>query len=378
MIEQQIVTPRLSEPKTIVHVLDSLEIGGLERTVVRLAIAQQIAGDDVQLITIFTNGPLAKPLTEAGIRITCMNKKPGLDLSTIRRIRKLIAKDIQIIHSHNVLPHYYATLASLGIRVRRISTRHDMGVHLKKKRMQFLYTLSLYKTHSVVAVCEAAKKRFVKEKIIPERLLTVIYNGIPSIDKPKAEIRKNSTNRQKLKLPTDGPIVGSIGRLNVVKDYSTLIFAFKEVLTSYPDTKLIIAGDGPEKSKLQTQIDKLNINESVTLLGERNDVEDLLEQFEIFALTSLTEGFSVALVEAAWSGLPIVATDVGGNCEIVEDGTTGFLAEPGNVRDIQKKIELLLENDQLRKRFGDDGQKRARANWTLEIMRTKYQNVYQT
>jgi glycosyltransferase involved in cell wall biosynthesis len=165
--------------------------------------------------------------------------------------------------------------------------------------------------------------------------------------------------------------------LNAVKDYGTLITAFKEVLKNYPDAKLVIAGDGPERNKLQLQIEALAISDKVTLLGERHDVEDLLEQFDIFALTSLTEGLSVALVEAAWTGLPIVATDVGGNCEIVQDGITGYLTEPGNVQDVTQKIEKLLNDDQLRQSFGLLNRSRAEANWTLELMRKRYQFVYQ-
>ena len=378
MNEQQTFNSDNPTAKKVVHVLDSLEVGGLERTVVRLAIAQKESGDHVQVITIWANGPLAAPLKQSGIKITCINKKSGLDFSAIKKIRNIISSGIEIIHSHNVLPHYYATIASLGIDVRRISTRHDMGVHLKGKRMKFLYGLSLYKTHSVVAVCEAAKNRFITENIVPEGLISVIYNGIPALNARTECSDKASDRRQQLRLPASGPIVGSIGRLNVVKDYGTLIASFKEVLNKHPDAKLVIAGDGPERNKLQLQIEELDISDKVTLLGERNDVEELLGQFDIFALTSLTEGFSVALVEAAWSGLPIVATDVGGNREIVQEGITGFLTEPGNIQDVTQKIEKLLSDNQLRKRFGSVSRSRAEANWTLELMRKKYQRVYQT
>jgi glycosyltransferase involved in cell wall biosynthesis len=376
MTEPQAYKPSNSAAQSIVHVVDSLEVGGLERTVVRLAIAQKQAGDDVQIVTIWSNGPLAAPLTEAGIPITCMAKRHGLDLRTIKRLRKTVSKGVDVIHTHNVLPHYYATAASLGLKVRRVSTRHDMGVHLKGKRMNFLYALSLYKTHSVVAVCEAAKIRFIKENIVSAKDITVIHNGIPAISGRGESSQTINDKRNQLKLPINGPIVGSVGRLNAVKDYGTLINAFAEVLKLYPTAKLVIAGDGPEKSKLQKLIEKLNISENAILLGERNDVEDLLEQFDVFALSSLTEGFSVALIEASWSGLPIVATDVGGNCEIIQDGTTGFLSEPGNISDVKEKIEMLLGCKQLRQRMGENGRMRAEANWTLELMREKYQRIY--
>jgi len=374
MTEPQALKPSKTTSQSIVHVVDSLEVGGLERTVVRLAIAQKEAGDDVQIVTIWSNGPLAKPLTEAGIPITCMAKRRGFDLGTLNKIRQTISQGVDVLHTHNVLPHYYATAASLGLKVRRISTRHDMGVHLKGKRMNFLYNLSLYKTHAVVAVCEAARSRFVGERIVPQNLISVIYNGIPAINtNPNG---KTSDTRKKLSLPLEGPIVGSIGRLNVVKDYDTLIRAFAEVLKAYPTAKLVIAGNGPEKDNLQRLIDSLQVQENVVLLGERSDAEELLEQFDVFALTSLTEGFSVALVEAAWSGVPIVATDVGGNKEIVMDNETGFLVEPKNVHDIKTKIEALLSNDALRLTFGKTSRKHAEKHWTLELMRDRYKAAY--
>jgi glycosyltransferase involved in cell wall biosynthesis len=303
-----------------------------------------------------------------------MAKRRGFDLDTLKKIRNSISQGVDVLHTHNVLPHYYATAASLGLKVRRISTRHDMGVHLKGKRMNFLYNLSLYKTHAVVAVCEAARSRFVGERIVPQNLISVIYNGIPAINtNPNG---KTSDTRKKLSLPLEGPIVGSIGRLNVVKDYDTLIRAFAEVLKAYPTAKLVIAGNGPEKDNLQRLIDSLHVQENVVLLGERSDAEELLEQFDVFALTSLTEGFSVALVEAAWSGVPIVATDVGGNKEIVMDNETGFLVEPKNVHDIKTKIEALLSNDALRLTFGKTSRKHAEKHWTLELMRDRYKAAY--
>jgi glycosyltransferase involved in cell wall biosynthesis len=363
--------------KSIVHVLDSLWVGGLERTVVRLAIAQKEAGDNVQIVTIWGNGPLTASLNEAGIEISCMHKKSGLDLSTIKNIRKILLRDVDVVHTHNLLPHYYATAASIGLKLRKISTRHDMGEHLKGKRIQLLYKLSLYQTDSVVAVCEAAKRKFINNNIVPEQILSVVYNGIPPpIPRENKEQDKNSA-RKKLQLPLEGPIVGSIGRLNIVKGYKTLIAVFAEVIKTYPTAKLVIVGDGPERKNLQEQINKLEIGENVILLGERNDVEEMLEQFDIFALTSLTEGFSVALVEAAWAGLPIVATDVGGNREIVQDGLTGFLAEPGNLQDLTQKIEKLLSDDHMRRSFGARGRSRAENNWTLDLMRERYQCVYQ-
>lgn len=363
---------------SIVHILDSLEVGGMERTVVRLALSQLEAGHKVQVVTLLTNGPLAKPLDDAGVRVTCLNKKPGFDFALVNNLRTIATKEIEIIHTHNIVPHYYATLATLGKKVRRINTRHDMGMHLKGRRMNYLYRLSLLRTDAAIAVCEAAKARFVSTNSIPPNLISVINNGIPATDANKECSEKSIETKKQLNLPTNGTIVGSVGRLNAVKDYGTLIRAFSKVQKEIPDAKLVIIGDGPERNELQTLIDTLKIGESVTLLGERNDIEKILKQIDVFALTSLTEGFSVALVEAAWAGLATIATDVGGNREIVLNNTTGFLAEPKNIDDIESKIKTLLKNKNLRETFGERARLRAQSNWTVEKMRESYELIYKS
>jgi glycosyltransferase involved in cell wall biosynthesis len=365
-----------SERLSILHVVDSLEIGGLERTVVRLAMAQRKSGHSVSVATLFRNGPLTDALQHSNIPVHCLEKREGLDLSSVRKLRKISQNDIDIVHTHNPVPHYYATLATLGIDLYRISTRHDMGVHLKRKRMEDLYRLALKKTHAVVLVCDAARERFINESIVPKDLASVVYNGIEPTETPDRHGSEDEQARHKLGLPATGPLIGSVGRLNQVKSYETLINAFSILLRTSPDASLVIVGDGPERQSLQKLIQTLGIEHRAKLLGERDDIDQLLAQFSVFALTSKTEGFSVALVEAAWAGLPIVATDVGGNREIVDDGKSGFLVSVGDTSAVANKMQLLLNDKALHTSASRLIRAKAENNWSLESMKNNYHAIY--
>jgi glycosyltransferase involved in cell wall biosynthesis len=243
--------------------------------------------------------------------------------------------------------------------------------------MESLYQIALIKTHAVVLVCEAARDQFVSRSIIPEKLATVVYNGIePTLSPIKLSITNNQ-RRVELGLPETGIILGSIGRLNKVKDYETLIRAFSLLTESIREVSLVIVGDGPERQKLQNLIDELELGQRVKLIGERNDIDSLLEQFSVFALTSKTEGLSVALIEAAWAGLPIVATDVGGNREIVDDGITGYLVQVGAAAETSEKISILIRNEQFRNKASKLIREKAEIKWSLHAMEKRYEDIYQ-
>lgn len=365
-----------SDRLSILHVVDSLEVGGLERTVVRLAVAQKKAGHMVSIATVFRNGPLTEALRNSDIPVHCLEKRAGFDFKSVRKLRKISKNNVNVIHTHNPVPHYYATLATLGINLHRISTRHDMGVHLKRKRMEDLYRLALKRTHAVVLVCDAARERFISESIVPKNLASVVYNGIEPTEAHNRQGHEDRQLRQKLGLPETGPIVGSVGRLNQVKNYETLINAFSILTRSIPEASLVIVGDGPERQNLQDLIKISGLEDRIKLMGERNDIDELLAQFRIFALTSKTEGFSVALVEAGWAGLPIVATDVGGNCEIVDNGITGFLVPVGDSSAVADKLRFLLNDGEFHKVASRTIRSKAERNWSLDSMADNYLEIY--
>lgn len=362
----------------IVHVVENLDRGGLERTVVDLIASQRDAGHECRVICLFKLGLLARELLASGVRVDACGKRPGLDLRALRRARALIRQSPDaVIHTHNAMAHYYAVLASLGLPVKcRINTRHGMGGRTRSGRQEWLYRQSLRGTDYAVAVCEAARQRFAADGMRPRRALLSVPNGI-RLDRfrPADDVARQSLVAE-LGLPTGSRIIGTVGRLQPVKDHALLLRAFAKVRVQVPEAALVIVGDGPLRAALEAQAEQAGLSDAVRFMGDRHDVPRLLTGMEVFALTSTSEGYSVALLEACASSLPIVATDVGGNREIVRHGINGRLVPSGDTAAIATALIALLRGGEQAAAMGRAGYAWAQAEASFRTMAERYHGLY--
>lgn len=362
----------------IVHVVENLDRGGLERTVVDLIASQRDAGHECRVICLFKLGLLARELLASGVRVDACGKRPGLDLRALRRARALIRQSPDaVIHTHNAMAHYYAVLASLGLPVKcRINTRHGMGGRTRSGRQEWLYRQSLRGTDYAVAVCEAARQRFAADGMRPRRALLSVPNGIRlERFRPADDVARQSLVAE-LGLPTGSRIIGTVGRLQPVKDHALLLRAFAKVRVQVPDAALVIVGDGPLRAALEAQAEQAGLSDAVRFMGDRHDVPRLLTGMEVFALTSTSEGYSVALLEACASSLPIVATDVGGNREIVRHGINGRLVPSGDTAAIATALIALLRGGEQAAAMGRAGYAWAQAEASFRTMAERYHGLY--
>ena len=171
-------------------------------------------------------------------------------------------------------------------------------------------------------------------------------------------------------------IVGTVGRLNPVKDQATLLRAFARVHAQSADTALVLVGDGALRAGLEAQSAALGLGEAVRFLGDRSDVRQLLQGFDAFVLSSLSEGYSMALLEACASGLPIVATDVGGNREIVAEGRNGLMVAPADEAALAEAMAALLNEPARAARMGQAGREWALREASIATMATRYDALY--
>jgi glycosyltransferase involved in cell wall biosynthesis len=309
----------------VLHVVESLERGGLERVVVNLALAQRAAGDQPTVCCLFSKGTLADELERAGVRVTCADKRRGFDLLAVRVLRgEARSQCADVVHAHNAMANYYAALALLGTDVRLVNTRHGMGI-AANALTERAFRVSLLRTAAVAAVSEQARERFVTSGIVPARLAHTVANGIRVQDFAPATPATRTASRARLGLAPKDYVVGTVGRLNLAKDHALLIDGFARFRSTWPESRLVIVGEGPTRPDLEAQIARHALGDAVRLTGDRGDVPDLLPAFDVFALTSATEGYSLALLEAGAAALPAIATDVGGNRAIVADGVTGVV-----------------------------------------------------
>lgn len=360
------------------HVVENLDRGGLERTVVDLIASQRDAGHECRVICLFKLGLLARELLASGVRVDACGKRPGLDLRALRRARALIRQSPDaVIHTHNAMAHYYAVLASLGLPVKcRINTRHGMGGRTRSGRQEWLYRQSLRGTDYAVAVCEAARERFAADGMRPRRALLSVPNGIRlERFRPADDVARQSLVAE-LGLSTGSRIIGTVGRLQPVKDHALLLRAFAKVRVQVPEAALVIVGDGPLRAALEAQAEQAGLSDAVRFMGDRHDVPRLLTGMEVFALTSTSEGYSVALLEACASSLPIVATDVGGNREIVRHGINGRLVPSGDTAAIATALIALLRGGEQAAAMGRAGYAWAQAEASFRTMAERYHGLY--
>ncbi|MBN8481974.1 MAG: glycosyltransferase, partial [Xanthomonadales bacterium] len=314
----------------ICHVVENLDRGGLERAVIDLAAAQVARGHRVHILCLFERGQLADEAEGFGVPVRACRKRAGIDLGVLWRLRGALRDAAaEILHTHNATAHYHATAAAFGLRLRRrVSTRHGMGALDTTSRREALFRRSMPFTDAVATVCEAARAELARGSALPVDKLVAVPNGIRVERFAPADHASRAALRAELGLPAGTGVFGTVGRLNPVKDHAGLVLAFAEVRQAGIDAALVIAGDGALRGELETLVVAKGLAGRVFLLGDRSDVAQLLRGFDVFVLSSLSEGYSIALLEACASALPIVATHVGGNAEIVRDGINGLLVPP--------------------------------------------------
>jgi glycosyltransferase involved in cell wall biosynthesis len=361
----------------ILHLVESLERGGLERVVVNLALAQHAAGNAVVVVCLFREGALAHELSSAGVRVSCAQKSASLDWRAVRHVRQeLAALHADVLHTHNAMANYYGVLAALGTRVRVVNTRHGMGSASANALTERLFRVSLLRTAAVAAVCEHARRHFVGVGTVPARLVHVVYNGIRVEDFVTASPAARTAARATLGVPADAYLVGTVGRLNWAKDHALLLDAFAALRQHMPQSRLVLIGEGSLRSDLEARALGAGVSPQVTFAGDRGDVPSLLPAFDVFALTSATEGYSIALLEAAAAALPVVATDVGGNREIVQDGSTGIVVRDRTAAEFARALADLGASSERRAELGRNARKWAEAFGSVAAMAASYSALY--
>lgn len=363
----------------ITHFVENLNRGGLERMVLELVKIQHRQGHRCQVVCLYGAGSLAPELATLGIPVHACGKRRGLDLRALVRIRRRVREHAsEVLHTHNAVAHYQAVLATCGLGLRRvINTRHGMGGNRRSARREWLYRRALAHTDAVVTVCEAAREDAVRRGIVPREKARVVPNGIPLASFQQASDAMRERLRQQLGVPAGTRVIGTVGRLNWAKDQASLIRAFRQLHGQQPDTALVLIGDGELRETLQQAALAEGVSGSVHFLGDRDDVRELLQGLDLFVLSSVSEGYSMALLEACAVALPIVATDVGGNGEIVRDGNTGRLVPSGDPSALAVALLALLRQPSQAAAMAHAARAWVEAHGSLESMAMRYAELYQ-
>ncbi len=322
------------------HVLDSLEVGGAETLVVLLAQHQRRQGLRVRVHALYGLGALAQPLIADGIEVIGHGAQPrGLDgIGSLTRALRQQRPDA--VHCHNLTATIVGAPAAALARVRAcIATRHGWARRDGAWRAELKFSLAARACDRVVAVCDAARRELAAAPLArPDRIVTIV-NGAKA---PK-------TTRES-RAPSDRCVVVSVARLNWAKDHATLLRALATARQQRPELELHLVGDGAERPRLEQLADSLDIRGAVRFLGERDDIGDCLSDAHVFALSSVTEGLPVALLEALAMGLAPIVSDVGGMPEVVRQAGVGTVFPAG---DVAQLAAALVAHASARDRWSD-------------------------
>ncbi|MDB6106335.1 MAG: glycosyl transferase [Gammaproteobacteria bacterium] len=363
----------------ILHIVDSLDRGGLEHVVCDLSAEQLRRGYQVGVYCLHAPGSLAAGLEATGVQVTCGHKRAGADFRVVRELRRLATEShVALLHSHSMMPNYYACAARLlaprAITV--VNTRHDMGSTRPNDPREKLYRLSVPLTRFAVMVSERVKERFVAAGIVPARKARVVLNGIRTDCPRRDEPGQRAEARRRLGAADGQFAIGCIGRLVELKDHATAIRCLAKLPPGRQQPRLFLIGAGPLQGQLEALTMELGLGSRVQFLGERSDARELLPGLDVFLLPSLTEGHSIAMLEAAAAALPIVGTRVGGNPEIVEHERTGLLVPAGDEASMVAALQRLFGDTVLAARMGAAARAWALKHISVPAMADGYESVY--
>lgn len=314
----------------ILHITFNMGIGGTEQVIRQLV--SHLPADKFENRIICIDGlvgDIGQLLAERGIQVEAFKRKPGFDWALIAKIRQLIRSwSPKVIHCHQYTPYLYGWLASLGTRSRVIFTEHGRFYPDRYRYKAFLVNAVMARlTYSLVAISVATREALVRYEFMPRSKIRVIYNGLRGLERDPAA---QETIRDTLEIPRDAFVVGTVARLDVAKNQTMMLRAFKLVLAQHGNAYLLMVGDGPERQHLEYTARELGISDKVRFTGFIKSPQNHLAAMDVFLLSSHTEGTSMTLLEAMSLAIPAVATNVGGNPEIVAQGRTGILTPPGD------------------------------------------------
>jgi sugar transferase (PEP-CTERM/EpsH1 system associated) len=371
-----------AKPVHILQVVHSLAIGGTERVVCDLVRVFNDTEFRTSVCCLDGLGEFGEDLRRQGVDVHVLDRKPGLDFSLSSCLRDLYSREkIDLIHAHQYTPYFYAATAAFRAGLLPvIFTEH--GRHwpdrLRIKRAMVNQMLSLT-TVAYTAVSEFTRQSLVDYEKIRGKNIELIYNGI-ELNGIHDHMGHRQRIRRELGLNEEDLLVLSIGRMDPIKDFASLIRAFAPIAPEFPRAHLWIAGDGDESYKQQLigLVAELGLQDNVKLLGARRDVDALLCACDLYALSSITEAASMTILEAMAAGRPVVATRTGGNPELVIDGQTGRLVPVGNVAAMSEAIRVLLKDTSLRERMGQAGRARVEEQFSKERSFAQYRDLYRS
>ena len=360
----------------VLHVAHDMGVGGAEQVVRQLVLDAAPSRFESAVVCIDGRiGAVGEALVARGVDVHCLERGAGLDRALIGALRRLIRDErIDVLHCHQYTPWTYGVLAAAFIGTRIVFTEHGRfhpDRYTWKRRL--LNPLLARMTHEIVAISAATRDALVTYEWLPRRRIRLIYNGVTP---PTAPDEGTPSVRERLGIGADTVVLGTIARLDPIKNQAMMLDALHRLRREGRDCVLILAGDGPERAALERRVVELRLDDAVFFTGFVTDIASHLEAMDVFLLTSWSEGTSMTLLEAMSFGKAIVTTSVGGSVEILADGRTALFVPAGDVDALVHVCGRLLDERTLRERLEAGARASFAERFEPRLMVAAYEELY--
>jgi glycosyltransferase involved in cell wall biosynthesis len=364
-----------AEPLKVVHAVLTMDMGGLERIVLELVRESRRLAQRAMVLCLERPGKLARDVELLGGEVLCVHKRPGLSLTISGKVRQLLSEvKPDVVHTHQIAALLYAGPAARNARV-PVIVHTEHGKHYAARfRTRMVGRLAGRSAARFFCVSEDIANEVRKYRIARDSKIVVVANGIDTCR--FADDGGSNDVRESLGIPANAPVVGTVGRLVEVKRQDVLLHGFARVRARIPNAHLVLVGDGPLEDSLRQLAAGLGLADCVHFVGYQPDPRRFLRAMDVFALTSRSEGMPLSVLEAWATGLPVVASRVGGLPQLIEEGRTGFLFESGNDDALAQGIEVLLADKRQARAIGQAGRDYVRAECDVAKMADTYQSHY--
>jgi L-malate glycosyltransferase len=372
-----------SDKIRVLKFLTHFAIGGTERQFVYTATGLDRSRFDVRIACMARIGAFMKDIQALNAPISEYPTRSLYSYQTLRGqlrfARDVRREDIHVVHAYGFYPNLFAILpAALGTRSVTIASVRDMGVFSDRHKLRSMTQAMACR----LADCVIANSSAVREWLMKQGLggydVRVIPNGI-SMPAP----RRNdgpSVIRAEFHIDPASPLIAVVGRLVRTKGLEFFLDAAASIAARFPSVRFLIVGEAnvepPYRRELEERAKNLNLTGRLTFTGQRSDVPQIMREIDISVLPSLSESFSNSLLESMANGLPVVATKVGGNPEVVSDGENGILVPPRDAEALSRAMSRLLESNELARRLGEAAREKVAKEYSLECLLRRTEDLY--
>lgn len=371
-------SPAGAPPKTRVLLLtDEMEVGGTQRQIVHIASQLDRSRFEPTVIYFVNRSFFVDELERAGVPVIQVEKRGKIDPIFVWRLRRALRDGrFDVTHCFAYSGEFWGTLAMrlLPRRNRPALVSSVRGTYEWYSRWNWLVKRWVSaRSHRVVANSRIAANYACRHLGWPDEAISIAYNGVQP---PQVEASRSAALRRQLGFDTGQVMALFVGRLVVHKDLPCLLRAAARLRDQLPQLRFVLAGDGPLHADVMRQMAEQGLEDRVSLLGQRDDVQDLIDAADIVVLPSLREGLSNVILEGMMGGKPVVASRAGGNVELVIDNETGLLFDVGDDAGLAAALQSLAHDAPLRSRLGEGARRRAQEAFSIPAMVRTFETYY--